>query len=107
MLFVRWMDFRGPSAVTNSTTDILIEAATFAPAGVRGSRTRLGIASDSSYRFERGVHPGSSELAANRLVELILQLCGGTLCEGVVSDGAPIPPRLSVSLRCALSALAA
>lgn len=91
------------TAVTNSTTDILIEAATFAPAAVRSTRARLGIASDSSYRFERGVHPGQIETAAQRLAELILQLCGGTLCEGVVADGLShegVPPRWQVAMRC-------
>lgn len=88
------------TAVSNATTDILIEAATFDPATVRNTGRRLGIASDSQYRFERGVHPGQIEHAANRLVELILQFCGGTLCEGVVRDGVPIPPRRQVSMRC-------
>ena len=87
------------TAVTNSTTDILIEAATFAPVTVRNTSRRLGIASDSSYRFERGVHAGQINDAADRLAELILQLCGGTLCEGVVSAGVSIPSRRTVSMR--------
>jgi phenylalanyl-tRNA synthetase beta chain len=88
------------TAVTNSTRDILIEAATFAPAAVRATGRRLGIASDSAYRFERGVSPGQIELAATRLAELILHLCGGELCDGVVSDGEPIPSQRTVSMRC-------
>jgi phenylalanyl-tRNA synthetase beta chain len=88
------------TAVTSTTTDILIEAATFDAAAVRSTSRRLGIASDSSYRFERGVHPGQIEQTANRLAELILQLCGGTLLDGIVSDGAPIPPKRVVSMRC-------
>ena len=88
-----------PTAVTNSTTDILIEAATFDPVAVRHTSRRLNIASDSSYRFERGVHAATVNPAADRLVELILDLCGGTLCEGVVSDGAPIPRARQVSMR--------
>lgn len=88
------------TAVSNSTTDILIESATFHPVTVRNTSRRLGIASDSSYRFERGVHAGQVNPAADRLAELILQLCGGTLCDGVLSDGAPIPERRQVTMRC-------
>ncbi|MCI0366047.1 MAG: phenylalanine--tRNA ligase subunit beta [Phycisphaerales bacterium] len=87
------------TAVTNSTTDILIEIATFAPTTVRNTGRRLGIASDSAYRFERGVHPGQLESAADRIVELILQLCGGTLCKDTLSAGKPIPPQRQISLR--------
>jgi phenylalanyl-tRNA synthetase beta chain len=87
------------TAVSNSTTDILIEAATFAPASVRTTSRRLGISSDSAYRFERGVHPGQIERAAHRLVELILELCGGKLCEGTIAAGQTIPPQRSVSMR--------
>jgi len=89
----------GLSAVTVSTTDLIIEAATFAPASVRAASRRHGIASDSSFRFERGVSAGQIHEAADRLVELILQVAGGTLCEGVVVDGAPITNRAQLSLR--------
>ncbi|MHC4447824.1 MAG: phenylalanine--tRNA ligase subunit beta [Planctomycetota bacterium] len=88
-----------PTAVTDSTTDILIEAATFDPVAVRHTSRRLNIASDSSYRFERGVHAATVNPAADRLAELILELCGGTLCDGVVSDGAAIPRPRQVSMR--------
>lgn len=88
------------TAVRDSTTDILIETATFSPLTVRNTSRRLGIASDSSYRFEREVHPGQIGAAADRLCALILELCGGELCEGEVADGRPIPQRRNVSMRC-------
>ena len=87
------------TAVSDTTTDLLLEAATFDPVSVRNTSRRHGIDSDSSYRFERGVHPGQIEMAAQRLAELILEVAGGTLHEGVVSDGAPIPPLLTVEMR--------
>lgn len=87
------------TAVSNDTTDVLIEAATFASVTVRNTSRRLNIASDSSYRYERGVHAAQVDPAADRLAELILELCGGELCEGVVSDGQPIPPRRTVAMR--------
>lgn len=88
-----------PTAVTNETTDILIESATFAPVTVRNTSRRLNIGSDSSYRYERGVHPAQVNPAADRLAALILEVCGGELCEGVVSDGQPIPQPRTVSMR--------
>ena len=87
------------TAVTETTTDILIEAASFDPVTVRNSSRRLNIASDSSYRFERGVHPGQVDFAADRLVELILDLCGGELCEGVLAEGQPLPEPRTPSMR--------
>ena len=87
------------TAVSDSTTDILIEAATFDRVAVRNTSRRLGIASDSSYRFERGVHPADVGQAADRLVALILEIAGGTLMEGVVADGAPIPSPKIVEMR--------
>jgi phenylalanyl-tRNA synthetase beta chain len=87
------------SAVTEKTTDILIESATFDPVSVRNTSRRLNVESDSSYRFERGVHPGQVNAAAERLVELILETAGGELAEGVVFDGAPIPQLARVSMR--------
>ena len=45
------------------------------------------------------MHPGQVDHAAERLAELILELAGGELCEGVLSAGAPIPERRSVSMR--------
>jgi phenylalanyl-tRNA synthetase beta chain len=87
------------TAVTDATTDLLLEAASFDPVSVRNSSRRLNIASDSSYRFERGVHPGQVDEAAERLAELILELAGGELCQGVLCDGAPIPEPRRASMR--------
>jgi phenylalanyl-tRNA synthetase beta chain len=87
------------SAVSAGTTDLLIEAAAFDPVCVRATSRRHGIESGSSYRFERGVHPGQVDAAAERLVELILQSAGGELCQGAVSDGEPIPAPRQVSMR--------
>ncbi len=87
------------TAVTDETTDLLLEAASFDPVAVRNTSRRLVIASESSYRFERGVHPGQVDAAADRLAQLILDLAGGELCDGVLSAGAPIPPRRTASMR--------
>ena len=76
------------SGVTASTTDILLESAYFLPSRIRQTSRRLGLSSDSSYRFERGADPSqvleSSELA----VALIVQLAGGTADEVIRAVGA-------------------
>jgi len=87
------------TAVHDGTTNVLLEAASFDPVTVRKTSRRLGIASDSSYRFERGVSPGHVDETAERLAELILELAGGELYEGVVEDGAPLPEPQRVSMR--------
>ncbi|MCH2144218.1 MAG: phenylalanine--tRNA ligase subunit beta [Phycisphaerales bacterium] len=87
------------TAVSETTTNILVEAATFDRVAVRNSSRRLAVASDSSYRFERGVHPAEVGTAADRLVALILEIAGGTLHEGVVADGAPLPQPKQVTMR--------
>ncbi len=87
------------TAVRDSTRDVLVEAASFDPVAVRATSRALRIASDSSYRFERGVHPADVDAAAERLVALILELAGGELAAGSVRAGRdPAPPR-RVNLR--------
>ncbi|MFM7133911.1 MAG: phenylalanine--tRNA ligase beta subunit-related protein, partial [Planctomycetota bacterium] len=87
------------ASVGEGTTDLVLEAATFDAVSVRNTSRRHGIASDSSYRFERNVHPSEIDAAADRLAALILEIAGGTLCEGVVADGAPLPPARAITLR--------
>jgi phenylalanyl-tRNA synthetase beta chain len=87
------------ASVGDSTTDLVLEAATFDAVSVRGTSRRHGIASDSSYRFERHVHPAEIDAAADRLASLILEIAGGTLEAGVVADGAPLPPQRTIALR--------
>ena len=70
----------GASAeVDATTTDIVLEAAYFRPQSVRWTSKRLGLASDSSYRFERGVDPHGTLEAAQRAIDLILETAGGTV----------------------------
>ena len=66
------------SGVTNETKNVLIESAYFDPSSVRSTSKALGIQSDSSYRFERGVDPHMTIFSAQRAADLILQLAGGT-----------------------------
>ncbi len=65
------------SAVTESTTDILLESAAFEPKNIRRTSRQVGLSSDSSYRFERGVDRAAVLLASQRATELIVELAGG------------------------------
>jgi phenylalanyl-tRNA synthetase beta chain len=87
------------SEVSDSTTDLLIEAADFAPLSVRNTAWRLHLHSPSSYRFERRVDPEGIDWASRRCCELILELAGGELAEGVIDVGQKPQPREQVKLR--------
>lgn len=77
------------SEVGDATTDLLIECALFDPGLVRKTARRLGLSTDASYRFERGVDPEGQPAALRRVVELILAVAGGRV-EGAV-DVNPTP----------------
>lgn len=72
------------SEVTESTKNILIEAAYFHPSYIRKTAKRLGLSSDASYRFERGCDPEITRWAADRTAALIAELGDGEVSEGEV-----------------------
>jgi len=75
------------SGVTSETTDILLESAAFDPASVRRTSRALGLLSDSSYRFERGVDPEMIAAASSRATDLILRVAGGVAEETTLEAG--------------------
>jgi len=78
------------SEISEQTQDILIESANFTSTSIRRTSKRLGMVTESSYRFERGVDPSISALAACRAAELMRDLAGGEVASGVV-DVRPRP----------------
>ncbi|MBM4184292.1 MAG: phenylalanine--tRNA ligase subunit beta [Gemmatimonadetes bacterium] len=76
------------SEVEPDTTDVLLECALFSPKSIRATRKALGMSTDASYRFERGVDPEGMRHATERCVTLILATAGGTL-DGPVLDCSP------------------
>ncbi|MCB1130523.1 MAG: phenylalanine--tRNA ligase subunit beta, partial [Verrucomicrobiae bacterium] len=79
------------SGVTETTTDILLESAYFAPQGIRRTARRTALSSDSSYRFERGVDPQGVLPASALAVKLILETAGGSVEETTqVAGEAPV-----------------
>jgi phenylalanyl-tRNA synthetase beta chain len=66
------------TGVTDSTKNILLEAAYFLPSSIRRTAHNLNLSSDASYRFERGVDPDMILRASHRATELIREIAGGT-----------------------------
>ena len=87
-----------PTSVTDATTSIFLESAFFTPEAITGKARRLGLSTDSSYRFERGVDFGNTKNALERATGLILQLCGGKAGEITEMIG-ELPVRNTVNLR--------
>jgi len=81
------------SEVTESTTRVLFESAHFDPASVRRTGRRLGLSSESSYRFERGVDPGGTRFAADLAVSLLARITSLSAAKGSIDVGGNIPPR--------------
>lgn len=73
----------GNSEVGEGTTDLFLEVALFDPRAVRATARRLGLSTDASHRFERGVDPEGQPAALRRVVELILAIAGGEVAGGV------------------------
>ena len=69
------------SAVTETTTDILLESAYFNASSVRKTSKELALSSDASYRYERGIDRNNVKRAAECAVALILELAGGHVAE--------------------------
>ncbi len=67
--------------VTENTKNILLESAYFSPRAVRQTARELGISTDSSYRFERGVDKGMVRLSSDRAALLIAKETGGEICD--------------------------
>jgi len=79
------------SEITDSTTNVLLEAAAWNFINIRRSMHALKINSEAGFRFSRGVHPSQALLGAKRAAELMRRLAGGTVWQGIV-DYYPNPP---------------
>ncbi|HQS36782.1 MAG: phenylalanine--tRNA ligase subunit beta [Methylotenera sp. 24-45-7] len=86
------------SSVSDETTEVFLESAFFVPSVIAGKARRLGLSTDSSYRFERGVDFGGTRDALEYATALLLQICGGKA--GVITEVvANLPVRHAVKLR--------
>ncbi|HPA14726.1 MAG TPA: phenylalanine--tRNA ligase subunit beta [Desulfobacterales bacterium] len=74
------------SEIDAATTRVLIESAYFTPVGIRKTSKKLGLSTEASHRFERGVDPSGTITALNRAARLMVEVCGGTFVEGVIDE---------------------
>src|SRR3989442_3411464 len=72
------------SEVSETTTDIVLECAYFQPTRIRRTRRALGVSSESSYRFERGIDMLAMPDALNRAIDLIRAVAGGEMREAPI-----------------------
>lgn len=86
------------SAVSDTTTRILLESAFFSPAAIAGRAREFGLSSDSAHRFERGVDYGNTRVAMERATQLLLDLCGGVAGE-IVEAQTTLPTRTQIRVR--------
>lgn len=77
------------SEVTENTTTILLESATFNKSTVRLGSKKVGLRSESSSRFEKGLDPNNVIDAINRAAQLIEEMGAGEVIEGVI-DAYPV-----------------
>lgn len=89
----------GDSEVSATTTDVVLEVATWDPVTVRRASRRHQLRTDASHRYERVVDARTVDAAADRCAAMIAEVSGGKLCEGVVVTGAPLKPLSAVRLR--------
>jgi phenylalanyl-tRNA synthetase beta chain len=75
--------------VDGNTKDIFLESAYFNAVSIRRTSRQLGLSTDSSYRFERGIDPKGAEFAALRCLDLMVELAGGELLGPPLVVGEP------------------
>ncbi len=89
------------SAVGDNTRDILLESAWFNPATISGKARRLGLATESAHRFERGVDPALQRIAIEHATRLVVEIAGGRpgpVVEALESRDLPGASRVSLRL---------
>ena len=79
------------SGVSDDTTDLVLECAVFKKQSIRWTSRRLGLTSDSSYRYERGVDPHTALEAAYRAIDLIIETAGGRVVGPIYQVGGDVP----------------
>ncbi|KMK51502.1 phenylalanine--tRNA ligase [[Actinobacillus] muris] len=88
------------SGVSETTQDVILEAAFFSPLAITGRARQYGLHTDASHRFERGVDPELARNAMERATALLLEICGGEAGEIVEAvSPAHLPASKTVTLR--------
>lgn len=87
------------SGITETTVDVLLEAAYFTPAQIRATSKALGLATEASYRFERGTDPEIVPVASARAAAMIAEIAGGEILSGIVDVYPLKSDRKQISMR--------
>ena len=86
------------SEVKEDSSTILIESAYFNPTNIRKTSKKMGLQTESSFRFERGIDPEGVMRASNRATQLIVDLCGGNALKGAIDIYPCLLPNKEISL---------
>jgi phenylalanyl-tRNA synthetase beta chain len=86
------------SGIDETTSTIVLECAIFRAASVRWTSRSLGLSSDSSYRYERGVDPHAAIEAAWRAIDLIVETSGGSVVGPACIVGGDVPWKREIAL---------
>ena len=87
------------SEIFGGTRNVLIESAYFDPRTIRRTAKRLGLATEASYRFERGIDPEGVGAALKRSLFLMKELAGGCIATGIIDNKPGHFPKRTISLR--------
>lgn len=87
------------SEVTPTTTDVLLEGATFSGPSILRTSAALGLRSEASTRYEKGLDPELVPLALDMACSLLVELCGGEVSVGTIDVRSELPAPRRVRLR--------
>ena len=87
------------SEITDTTSTIVLEAANFTRAQILRTSQRLGLRSDSSNRWEKGVHPALAPIASRAAARLLVELCRGRMTPRPLDVTGDLPPRAGLRVR--------
>ncbi len=87
------------SEITENTTDILLEGANFSGPSIMRTEAALGLRSEASTRYEKGLDPEIIPLALDMACKLLVELCGGTVSTGTVDVRTEPRPEVVLRLR--------
>jgi len=89
----------GETEVVDSTRTVLLECAWFDPVTIRRGASGLGMRTEASMRFERGVDVSAMNDVADRACSLLADLAEGSVAAGAVDEGSGVPPAVAIRLR--------
>lgn len=86
------------SEIEETSHRVLIESAYFTPTSIRRTSKKLGLSTDASHRFERGVDPKGTVAALDRAAQLMTEIGAGKLIDGVIDEYPGMIPDIKISL---------